>query len=373
MIYVIAGQPRSGKSQYAVSLIFNVVEANNKLQKKIDAGKELAEGEKIRPIYSDIDGLNIEGVLEAPADWREVPDDAVIFYDEVHFRDEYLDQSKYMTQNPMIKELSVHGHRNIDIYLITQDPRRLEKSIRALVTKLYLAKRPANMPPFCNIYTFDRWLGDPWAASKNPDNVHDTKLFHYKKKYQQAYKSASAHTSVSFKLQRKFIYAIVALVCMISLSVGLFKISGSGKIINDAMHANDIRKDTEITADKLLQQTPVKPQINDPLTPEQRADLTARQTSTTQNQTSTASMEVTYDPNKPFDNQYSAGGSNRPYLSGCIQLKTKCSCYTQQGSKLDVSIADCKKVINEGMPFNPFLAQSAPAPVQSPPVAIPSV
>lgn len=268
MIYLLVGQPRSGKSQYAVKIAFDIDEQNKKIQKKLDEGKELKEDElmelqdgsvvpAIRPIYSDIDehAERNDFISKAPSDWRDVQDGSVIFYDEVHFRDEYLDQNKYMSQNPMIKELSTHGHRNIDIYLMTQDPRRLEKSIRALIFKMFLVKRPANLPPFANIYTFDRWLGDPWAASKNKDNVHDEKLFHYKKKYQDAYKSASAHTSIKFTIQRKFIVAIFALITLIALSVFLFKISGMGKIVSDAVDVTAMKEKTKVDDKKILEST----------------------------------------------------------------------------------------------------------------------
>ncbi|MEG0444152.1 MAG: zonular occludens toxin domain-containing protein, partial [Carnobacterium sp.] len=122
MIYLIVGQPRSGKSQFAVKTAFDIKDENDRIQKKLDEGKELKENElmtlqdgsivpAIRPVFSDIEehAKRNDFISEAPKDWREVQDGSVIFYDEVHFRDEYLDQNKYMSQNPMIKELSIHG------------------------------------------------------------------------------------------------------------------------------------------------------------------------------------------------------------------------------------------------------------------------
>ena len=98
MIYLIVGQPRSAKSQYAVKISFDINDQNNRIQKKLDEGKELKDDElmplpdgtlvpAIRKIYSDIDehALRNEFVNEAPDDWRQVPDGSSIFYDEVQF------------------------------------------------------------------------------------------------------------------------------------------------------------------------------------------------------------------------------------------------------------------------------------------------
>lgn len=388
MIYLLVGQPRSGKTQYAVKIAFDQQAENDRIQKKIDDGKELKENElmtlsdgsivpAIRPILSDINehAERNEFISKAPADWRDVQDGSVIFYDEVHFRDEYLDQNKYMSQNPMIKELSTHAHRNIDIYLITQDPRRLEKSIRALIFKMYLVKRPANLPPFANVYTFDRWLGDPWAASKNKDNVHDEQMFYYKKKFQDAYKSASGHTSISFKIQRKFIVAIVSIICMIGLSVFLFKISGMGKIVTDATDVSGMKEKTKVDDKQIMQnaynnQTTGAPKLDcrkainveKPECVEWFNNLGKNNASVTTGENGVA--VVTYNPSQPFDTkiqesiQYEV--TAKPVFSGCMNTNGHYQAYTQQGTKLDVSKADCERLIrNNDRPFNYFAQQAS--------------
>lgn len=388
MIYLLVGQPRSGKTQYAVKLAFDQKAENERIQKKLDDGKELNEDElmtlsdgtivpAIRPMFSDINehAERNDFISKAPADWREVEDGSIIFYDEVHFRDEYLDQSRYMSQNPMIKELSTHGHRNIDIYLITQDPRRLEKSIRALIFKMFLVKRPANLPPFANVYTFDRWLGDPWAASKNKDNVHDERLFHFKKKYQDAYKSASGHTSVKFRIQRKFIVAIVSIICMIGLSIFLFKISGMGKIVSDAADVSGMKEKTKVD-DKQIMQSAYSTQSADiaeidcrkainvekPECVEWFNNLEKNKGSVTTGDNGAAI--VSYNPAQPFDNkiqesvQYTV--TAKPVFSGCTKMNGRYQAYTQQGTKLDVSQSDCQRLIRDNdRPFN-YFAQEAP-------------
>ena len=64
MIFLIVGKPRSGKSQFAVKKIFDQIELNKKYLAKLENGEELdtSKNEVIRQVYSDIEGLNIEGV-----------------------------------------------------------------------------------------------------------------------------------------------------------------------------------------------------------------------------------------------------------------------------------------------------------------------
>ena len=68
MIYLLVGQPRHGKSQFASKLAHDIHEQNLKTQKLIDSGKADPEKHVIRKIYSDIDGHaeNCEFVEKAP-------------------------------------------------------------------------------------------------------------------------------------------------------------------------------------------------------------------------------------------------------------------------------------------------------------------
>lgn len=68
--------------------------------------------------------------------------------DEIHLRPEYTDSNGRMSQDQMIVDLTTHGHQNKDIYLITQDPERLNRGIRKLVEKMYLLKRPPPVATF---------------------------------------------------------------------------------------------------------------------------------------------------------------------------------------------------------------------------------
>lgn len=373
-IYLIVGQPRHGKSQYAAKMAYDYHEKNIEIQKRIDSGKFNPQTDIVRQIYSDIEGHaeKCDFIKPAPKDWRDVPPDSIIFMDEIHKRPEYCDNDGKMSQNPMIVDLTTHGHHNKDIILMTQDPERLNKGIRKLVEKMYLVKRPIQKPPFATIYEFERWLRDPWqaAASTRSVNYQDSYKFFYKKKWQDMYTSASAHTSIQFKIQSKFIYAIIAIIVLMSLSWVLFTKSGGDKLARNAIGGISGQKPIEENKTQTSNEQAVSSGLENLETECRKGvnvekpecvkwfnDLTKNgaSVSTGDNRQTT----VSYNPNQPYDNeiqkQVSYEVTAKPVFSGCMKTGSKYQAYTQQGTKLDVSQADCQKLIqNNDRPFNYF-------------------
>lgn len=373
-IYLIVGQPRHGKSQFAAKMAYDYHQKNIEIQKRIDSGKFNPQTDIVREIYSDIEGHaeKCDFVKPAPKDWRDVPHDSIIFMDEIHKRPEYCDNDGKMSQNPMIVDLTTHGHHNKDIILMTQDPERLNKGIRKLVEKMYLVKRPIQKPPFATIYEFERWLRDPWqaAASTRSVNYQDSYKFFYKKKWQDMYTSASAHTSIQFKIQSKFIYAIIAIVVLMSLSWVLFTKSGGDKLARNAIGGITGQKPTEEIKTNTSNQQAVSSGLEN-LETECRKGINVEKPECvkwfdqlTKNGASVSTGDnrqttVTYNPNQPYDTeiqkQVSYEVTAKPVFSGCMKTGSKYQAYTQQGTKLDVSQADCEKLIqNNDRPFNYF-------------------
>ena len=376
-IYLIVGQPRHGKSQFAAKMAYDYEQNNIRVRKKIESGKPLdPEKDLLRNVYSDINGHaeNCSFVQKAPDDWREVPEDSVIFYDEIHLRPEFCDSNGKMSQNPMIVELTTHAHKNKDIILITQDPARLNKGIHKLVEKMYLVKRPIQKPPFATIYEFERWLRDPWqaAASSRSVNYQDSYKFFYKQKWQDMYTSASAHTSVQFKIQSKFIYAIIAIVVLMTLSYLLFTKSGGDKLARNAITGMTGQKAEVIDSDQ-NKTIPITASIKN-LDEECRKGINVEKPECVQwfNDLSKSkgsvklderTQAVSYNPNNPFDdeiqNNLTYEVTAKPVFSGCMKKDGRYIAYTQQGTILkDVSQADCQRVVEHGdRPFDYFRQQ----------------
>lgn len=378
-IYLIVGQPRHGKSQFAAKMAYEYHQKNIEIQKRIDSGKFNPETDIVRQIYSDIEGHaeKCDFILKAPHDWREVPNDSIIFMDEIHKRPEYCDSDGKMSQNPMIVDLTTHGHQNKDIILMTQDPERLNKGIRKLVEKMYLVKRPIQKPPFATIYEFERWLRDPWqaAASTRTLNYQDSYKFVYKKKWQEMYTSASAHTSIQFKIQSKFIYAIIAIVVLMSASWFLFTKSGGDKLARNAIGGMTGQKHTEDNKSQSTENTQAVSSGIQNLETECRKGVNVEKPECvkwfdqiSKNGSSVSTGEngqtlVVYNPSQPYDEQIQKSVSYQvtaqPVFSGCMKTGSKYQAYTQQGTKLDVSQADCERLIKDNdRPFNYFASQN---------------
>lgn len=378
-IYLIVGQPRHGKSQFAAKMANDYHIKNLQIQKKIDSGKYDSEIDIVRPIYSDIEGHaeKCDFISQAPHDWREVPDNAIIFMDEIHKRPEYCDSDGKMSQNPMIVDLTTHGHQNKDIILMTQDPKRLNKGIHSLIEKMYLVKRPIQKPPFATIYEFERWLRDPWqaAASSRTVNYQDSYKFMYKKKWQDMYTSASAHTSIQFKIQSKFIYAIIAITILMSLSYMLFTKSGGDKLARNAMgglsgqkaeeaQAKDQKTDSKIEAssvNNLDVECRKGANVEKPECVKWFNDLSKNNGSA---MASDRNYSVSYNPNKPFEdeeiqNNLTYEVTTKPVFSGCMKKGSHYVAYTQQGTILKgVSQSDCQRLIEQNdRPFNYFKSE----------------
>ena len=110
-----------------------------------------------------------------------------------------------------------------------------------------LTREKQQKPPFCTIYEFDKFYNEPaYAAEKGKE--HDKYIFQFKDKYQNAYKSASAHTSVKFKLQKKFYVAIAAIVVMAALAAKLMFSGGFIDIAKQGLNVADEKETKPITA-----------------------------------------------------------------------------------------------------------------------------
>lgn len=372
-IYMIVGQPRHGKSQFSVKMAHDYHLKNLEIQKRIDSGKFDPEKDIVREIYSDINGHadKCDFIKPAPADWRDVPNNSIIFMDEIHKRPEYEDNGQ-MSQNPMIKDLRTHGHQNKDIILITQDPQTLNKAIRMLIEKMHLVKRPIQKPNFATIYEFERWLRDPWqaAASERSVKYQDSYKFFYKKKWQDMYTSASAHTSINFKIQSKFVYAIIAIIVLMSAAYFLFTKSGGDKLARNAvagMTGQKAEQETKPTEKNNASSTTATSGFNadiecrkgenveKPECVKWFNDLSKNGTSVT----STGTVQtVSYNPNDPYGFEYvpQVQPTDFPRMSGVIQLSSgRLMAIDQQGNYMQgVSEADCKKWLSGYRPFNYF-------------------
>ncbi|EXF55951.1 zonular occludens toxin family protein [Acinetobacter sp. 1294596] len=134
MLYLISAPPRTGKTLKAIEIIF----------------KHLNQG---RVVYTNIVGIKIPGVMtfssdmQNPHDWRDLPNDSVVIYDEAHEHPAFADRNLISDKPRMAQirdigiSLTLHGHFGFDIYMITQNPRLLCAEVLASVGTHYIMRR----------------------------------------------------------------------------------------------------------------------------------------------------------------------------------------------------------------------------------------
>ncbi len=232
MIRLITGTPGSGKTLYTVAQIIKIRQDNPD-----------------RMIYSDIKGLRIDGVEQAPDDWRDTPDGSLIIYDEVQYRQVYA-KSRGRNRNSMIVDLTTHRHTGKDIWLITQNPKFLHADVLAVVGEHYHIDRPMNAS-FANVY---KWR----IAQENPNGVtvrrraenapifkYDKKLFDYYDSVDVDEKNAN-HKRLKIPVLKVAPLAIGLLIC----AWAFYAIVFDGGIVPPQAQDNDDKSTQTIPQDK---------------------------------------------------------------------------------------------------------------------------
>ena len=217
-INLITGQPRNGKSQRMIAQVIDVfIKENDKREK---------QGKPRRPIYIDIDGVNAPDTVTqlpdcitefeqdkiwfgehddplCPPDYWKPPYGSIFVFDECHKRYWVKDTSGSISKEPATVSLNEHGHAGHDIWLLTQFPQYIHTHIRGLVQEHWHVKRVLNLAK-AKVYKWNEFYLSPRTESAFA-NAYEVENFKFKKKYENAYKSASAHAPIKFTFPKKLV------------------------------------------------------------------------------------------------------------------------------------------------------------------------
>ena len=180
-ITLITGTPRSGKSLYAVELLHSYILAD-----------------ELRPIFCDIKGISSNVVQPSPPDWRDVPDGSVIFYDECQMRDIF--SAKFKGTSQIILDMTMHGHRGIDIVFITQGTRYMNTDIFPLVNRHVHVHNAFRSKRGSKLYIFDTVQTN--LSKSNLRDAADVISWRYPIHLYDTYKSSSVHNKQSYVSNR---------------------------------------------------------------------------------------------------------------------------------------------------------------------------
>lgn len=311
----------------------------------------------VRQQYADINGLKVDHVLKAPEDWRNTPDGSIVYYDEAQQHERFRSGTQ-SNKDDIVQKLQVHRHTGHDIWFITQSPRFLNAFVLDLVGEHYHLHRPYGAK-LASVYYWRSCRKQPQSQSSK-DVAENEFLFKYPKNLFDHYKSATTHT-VKFKVPKKIWYVLAAIAVLGFIVFRMITSEETQKFV----------KPTIGSASSSPEESKAKNESSDLIAIEQ-LDTECRKAENIEKQECSKwldelakpkgeSYSITYDPNTPFDIDYSEFQyqvSSVPQFIGCVKWEGKYYGYTQQGTRLAVSQEDCKKYMNGDRPFNPMYKQS---------------
>lgn len=232
MIHLITGIPGSGKSLLAVELLY-----------------KNSVSDKIRPAYSNINGLDTESLrcfeLEDVEHWFDLPDGSLIVIDECQrwFRP----RPNGSAVPEYISRFETHRHQGLDIILITQHPGLIDRNIRKLVELHQHMNRAFGMKR----RTVLEWN----TCNENPEPSHSSsdaakKQKPFDKKLFKFYKSATVHTH-KLRLPWKYIGGAVGSALILSYCIYSVWHSMNDKIDSNKSKQSNTPAQAEVVTDPL--------------------------------------------------------------------------------------------------------------------------
>lgn len=300
MIYLHTGLPGAGKTLCTLSEV-----------------KARSEKENRSVYFFNITDLKLPWIeLKDGKEWDTVPDGSIIVIDEaqVSFRPRHTGSSV----PPYIAAFETHRHRGLDVYLITQHPKLIDANIRRLV---------GNHVHFVRAFGAKAVVRHEWGeVQEDPQARGDStsKLVPYPKDAFDYYKSAEIHTH---KVRIPARLWLLAGIPVLIAALAWFAVS----------NLSNLSKGTP-----------------DELQPKQSPALVSTQQPTAKHAKTTAQWLEERVPRVP-SLAYTAPVYDEvtkpvtaPYPAACVSMGPRCSCYTQQGTYLDVPKAFCLGVVERG-------------------------
>lgn len=221
MLTLVTGSPGAGKTLWTVKHI---------VEELVPTG---------RPIFTNINGLNIDAPNvhqcddDMPYKWFEQEDGSIFVFDEV--QRQYPPRHATSKVPKHISEYQTHRHKGMDIFLVTQGPKLIDRHLHDLTERHVHLFRAFGMSR-SKIYDWGSVNDTPQPPQSWSSAMKST--FNFPKKYYDYYKSATIHT-VQPRLPWKWFLLIGVL--------GLFVIGAGLKVL---FWVKDIVPDTDLSSNE---------------------------------------------------------------------------------------------------------------------------
>lgn len=304
MITLITGLPGSGKTLFTLKTV-----------------KDLADKEHRQVFYHGIPQLSLDWqLMDKPEQWCDLPHGSIIVIDEC--QSTFRPRAASVTPPRHVAEFETHRHHGYDIFLITQHPMLLDGNVRRLTGRHYHVNRFYGFNK-STIHEFQQIRENVDKSTKGSIQNH----FVYPKEVFEWYKSAELHT-VKKRLPMR-LFMMILLPCILigllwfayTTIMGLDKVNGvdqseaaAAELPTGELPAMNPELDITTQSGYLKAYTPVIKDIP---------------------QSAPIYQEIT----KPV---------RVPYAAACMQMGSRCQCYTQQATKMDISQGMCKQIVAGG-------------------------
>lgn len=335
MIRLYTGRPGTGKTLKAVSDLVAAIEAS---EKEIDVSKK-------RNFYSDINGLQIDGVLPAPDDWRDTPEGSTIIYDEAQLREPFA-ANRGASKHQQVRDLTIHRHGNRDVWFITQMPRLIHNDIMDVANEHIHLVRPygANLAS-CYFWRQVEKAPDGRTAKDRAENQY---IFTYRKDLYKFYHSAVEHT-VKLKLPKKLFIMVGALIIIIGLIIRFAMSSETQNMLNPEQAAAEQQAKID---GKMGKGSSVNPLLSDNVNPVVVGGDESPLADTPNDNIKPVNVGGVNREDKVF-NPVTGAYYDDPILApvSAMMMGNECMAFNLDGNRLlNVSSADCSYILgNAGM------------------------
>lgn len=311
MMYLITGLPGASKTLNTI--------------KWLNENKDFEN----RPFYyHNIKELTFDwNYLDDPMEWNSLPDGSVIILDEAQETFPARGNSRPVPE--FIEPLAKHRHKGYDIIFITQHPNLLDVFVRRLIGDHTHYSRPFGAPMATRMH---------WPKVRDPDDFHAVKEaekspVRLDKKYFGTYKSAELHTH-KLKIPKKLIFFVLLLLISSYFAVGFYY---------DRINPDPVILEQSDTT------TSDKPLFTNPLKRSSEPEMTRAETLT---------PRIAGLPHTAPIYDHLTEPKVYPWPNCVATAKfTRCSCYSQQGTKMQIPFHRCKSIIENGL-FDPALEPS---------------
>jgi hypothetical protein len=321
-VTAVTGLPGNGKTLYTICMV-----------------KEWAEREKREVYYNGIEILDPVALpwkhIEAK-DWHKCPPGSIIVIDEAHKTFPIRANGSMVPEHVLpIAELRHEGH---NLVLITQHPMELDSAVRRRIGRHLHCVRRFGMQA-CSIREWSRCVENCDKTTK--DSIQHEWL--YNKKAYAWYKSAEVHT-IKRKLPAKLLWLAAPVVFV---PIAIYTVV---HVVNQQRSGEAIKQAAGTSSGAAS--APMSPvgQTGGPLSARQYVD---------QFKPRVAGLAYT----APVYDKVTQP-TRAPYPAACVQSKSRCQCYTQQGTRLEVPQELCEGIAQGGffMAWDEQRQQMAPVP-----------